>query len=433
MAQPVTGKDVVIMFQKEDDYFAYACAESVELNSKMTTKSVKTVGDGVWRKTRGQSLEYNISLTGVVKFDDDTVPHAFDLYDYHRSMTHIPYRMIFTNDLGALKVIEGIALPVDVNLGGGSEGFANGSFSLEGDGAVEVRDLIIPCPSSITSIQLIEDTPNSIIRITGHTGSPARYDYAVDGGGFVSQFANSFIQDLILEGGLGAGVHSLIIIPVCDNGYNGTPYETTFELMGTGGGGCDAPTDVVFTLITENTATASWTPPGTPPGDGYYWELFIGTSFQDSGTETGTSVNLTGLTGGLTYTFKVRSICESGVSESGFVSDTFVTDTPANPTQINWFYGEEGGASGRLAIKVNGVEQVNTTDPDSGTLLISGGDEITVDVTEGFGGGDIKDLYIQDLTTSTVLYSNTDANPQHFVFTAVADHVYELQSNVYNS
>lgn len=432
MVEPVIGKDVEIMFKKNDVYVPYGCATDITITFRLTEKkSVKTVGHGNWEKPRGQKKGYGIDLNGLIKYDDDTVPHAFDLYTYFDGMTPIEYLMSFTNDQGQNRFIEGVALITELSLGGGSEGFANGSASMEGDGSVDIRDLLVPCPSSITSIQLIEDEPNSIIRITAHTGSPARYDYSVDGGGFVTQMANSFIQDLILEGGLGAGVHSTTIIPVCENGYNGTPFETTFELMGTGGGGCDAPTDIVFSAITENTATASWTAPGSPPADGYYWELYIGTSFQTSATEATTSVNLTGLTGGLTYTLKARAICEAGVSESGFAQNTFETDAPANPTQIGWFFNEIG-AAGKLIVKVNGVAEVDVTDPDSGTLMITGGDEITVDVIEQFPGADIKDLYIQDLTTSTVLYSNSDANPQHFVWTAVADHVYELQSNVYN-
>lgn len=433
MAEPVIGKDVEILFKKDDTYIPYGCAIDITITFRLTEKkSVKTINDGNWEKPRGQKKGYGIEVNGLIKYDDDAVPNAFDLYAYFDGMTPIEYLISFVNDEGQNRYIEGLALITELSLGGGSQGFANGSASMEGDGAVEIRDLLIPCPSSIISVQLVEDEPNSIIRITAHTGSPARYDYSVDGGGLVSQFANSYIQDLILEGGLSAGVHSITITPVCDNGYNGTPFETTFELMGTGGGGCDVPTDIIFSSITENSATASWTAPVSPPGDGYYWELFIGTSFQTSGTEATTSINLTGLTGGLTYTLKVKSICDSGVSESGFASNTFETDAPANPTQILWFFGEEGAAAGRLVVKVNGGVEVDVTAPDDGILMISGGDEITIDVTEMVPGADVKDLYIQDLTTSTVLYSNSDANPQHFVFNAVADHIYELQSNVYN-
>lgn len=428
MAQPVTGIDVVIMFQKNDDFFPYACAESVELNSVMETKGVKTVNDGVWKKTRGQSLSYGISLTGVIKYDDDTVPHAFDLYAYHRSMTHINYRMIFTNDEGALKVIEGTALPVNVSLGGGSEGFATGSISLEGDGAVDVRDLIIPCPSSITSIQLVEDEPNSIIRITGHTGTPARYEYSVDGGGFVTQMVTSYIQDLVLEGGLSAGSHTITIIPVCENGYNGETFEGTFELIGTGGG-CDVPTDIVFSAITETTATASWTAPGTPPGDGYEWELLLGTSFVDGGTEAGTSVNLTGLTGGLTYTLKVKSICTTGVSESAFASNTFETSAPTDPTQVQWEFTELSGGNGTLSITVDGTPTVNATTTSDGVFAPAGGEFIAINVIGP--GSQVKDLFVYDLTASITLYSDTGTGTQAFNFTATANHIYQVTANIY--
>jgi hypothetical protein len=428
MAQPVTGKDAVIMFQKGDDYFAYACAENIDISFELEEKGVKTVGDGVYYKPRGQKIIYQISLTGVIKFDDDTVPHAFDMLAYLLAMTAINYRIIFTNDEAALKVIEGTALPVNTNLGGGSEGFASGSATLKGDGAVEVRDLIVPCPSSITSIQLIEDEPNSIIRITGHTGTPARYEYSVDGGGFVTQMVTSFIQDLVLEGGLGAGEHSIVIIPVCENGYQGTPFEGTFELIGSGGG-CDVPTDIVFTLITEDSATASWTAPGTPPGDGYYWELLLGGSFADGGTEAGTSVNLTGLTGGLTYTLKVKSICTTGVSESGFVSDTFETDAPTDPTQIQWDFQELSGGNGSLTITVDGTPTVNATTTDDGVITPSGGEFIAILVIGP--GSQVKDLFVYDITAGITLYSDTGTGTQGFNFNVIANHIYQVTANIY--
>lgn len=426
MAEPVLGKDAVIMFQKEDEYFAYACATDIEIAFEMEVKSVKTIGDGNWDKPRGQKKGYTIELNGLVKFDDDTVPHAFDLYDFFDGMTPIPYRIIFTNDEGGLKVIEGLALPVSLRLGGGSEGHATGSATLKGDGSVDVRDLIIPCPSSITSVQFIQDGTHSTIRITGHTGSPARYDYSVDGGGFVSQFVNSFIQDLPLQDGLSVGSHTITIIPVCQNGYNGTEFNTTFEVLSTGGG-CSAPSGLVFSSITETTATASWTPPGSPPADGYYWELYNGVVFIQSGTTASTSVGLTGLTGGVTYTFKVKSRCETGVSESGFINNTFTTSPPTNPTQIDWTYSEDGG-TGFLGIEVNGSPEVSESSNNSGNLVIAGGDAIVVDVT-GLSGN-IKSLYVQDLTTSIVLYTDSGTSNQHFEFTAVANHIYEIVANV---
>lgn len=429
MAEPVIGKDVEIMFKKNDQYIPYGCATDVMITFRLTEKkSVKTIGDGNWEKPRGQKKGYGIDLSGLVKYDDDTVPHIFDLYQYWDAMTPVEYLMSFTNDQGQERFIEGIALITELSMGGGSTGFANSSASLEGDGSVDIRDLLIPCPSSITSIQLIEDEPNSIIRITGHTGTPARYEYSVDGGGFVTQMVTSFIQDLILEGGLGAGQHTITIIPVCENGYNGETFEGTFELIGTGGG-CDVPTDIVFTLITETTATASWTPPGTPPGDGYYWELLLGGSFVDGGTEAGTSVNLTGLTGGLTYTLKVKGICDTGVSESGFVSDTFQTDAPTDPTQIQWEFQELSGGNGSLTITVDGTPTVNATTTSDGVITPAGGEFIAILVIGP--GSQVKDLFVYDVTAAITLYSDTGTGSQGYTFTATANHIYQVTANIY--
>jgi hypothetical protein len=429
MAQPVLGKDAVIQFLKGDDYFPYACATDIAINFEMETKSVKTIGDGNWEKVRGQKKGYSIDLNGLIKFDDDTVPHAFDIYDYFHNMTAIPYRIIFTNDEGDLKVVEGNALPTSVGLGGGSEGFATGSATLKGDGAVEVRDLIIPCPSSIQSIQLVEGGDYPLIRITAHTGTPARYEYSIDGGGFVTQMATSYIQDLVLDPGIAAGSHTITIIPVCENGENGTPYEATFEIIGTGGGGCDVPTDIVFTLITEDSATASWTPPGTPPGDGYQWELYAGLSFVDGDTEAGTSVNLTGLTGGVEYTFKVKSICTSGVAESVFTSDTFTTDAPTDPTQVQWQFQELSGGNGTLTISKNGSNEVTATITSDGVFAPAGGDSIAILVIGP--GAQVKDLFVYDLTAGITLYSDTGTGTQGFIFTATANHIYQVTANIY--
>lgn len=430
MAEPVIGKNVEISFRKNDVYIPYGCATDIFISFRITEKkSVRTIGDGNWEKPRGQKKGYTLDLSGLVKYDDDTVPHVFDLYDYLNSMSSLDYLIQFTNDEGGTKFIEGRALPTEVTVGGGSTGFATGTATLEGDGAPDIRNLLIPCPSSITSIQLVEDTPNSIIRITGHTGTPARYEYSVDGGGFVTQMVTSFIQDLILEGGLGAGEHTITIIPVCENGYNGEEFNSTFELIGTGGGGCDVPTDIIFSSITETTATASWTPPGTPPGDGYYWELFIGTSFQDSGTEAGTSVNLTGLTGGLEYTLKVKSICESGVSESAFASNTFTTDAPTDPTQVQWEFTELSGGNGTLSISKNGTPEVSATITSDGVFAPAGGDSIGILVIGP--GSQVKDLFVYDLTAGITLYSDTGTGNQGHIFIATANHIYQVTANIY--
>lgn len=428
MAQPVTGIDAIIQFQKSGEYYPYACAESIELGFDLETVSVKTIGDGVWSKPRGQKLSYQISLNGVIKYDDDTQPHSFDLLDYLLGMTAIPYRIIFTNDEGGLKVIEGVVLPINVNMGGGSEGFASGSATLKGDGAVEVRNLIIPCPSSVTSVQLVQDGTSALIRVTGHTGSPERYDYSVDGGGLQTEFVDSFIEDLPLQDGLAPGEHTITITPVCENGYNGTPFTTTFEILATGGGGgsCDVPVDLDAFTIDEYSGSASWSAPVSPPADGYYWELYMGATFIDSGTTALTNVTFTGLAADTEYNVKVKSVCETGVSESAFVETPFIT-AEADPLTFTWNFTKDA-AFGSLKITKNGLLILNQTSTGSGSLSIEAGATVVVFVQEV--GDAVKSLFIEDTTTPAVLYNEADSSDKEHEFVVEALKSYEVLASI---
>jgi hypothetical protein len=148
---PIIAKDAVILFKKNDTWLAYQCATDVEIAFKLETKSVKTIGDGAYKKPRGQVIGYQISTGGLIKFDDEAYPHSFDLLAYLLAMTPVEYRLVFTTeDSSQLRKIEGLALPVDVALGGGSEGFAYGNTVLDGDGAPEIGDAISSCTAEIT-------------------------------------------------------------------------------------------------------------------------------------------------------------------------------------------------------------------------------------------------------------------------------------------
>lgn len=234
MAEPVLGKDAVILFEKGGDYFPYACAISIGIEFIMETKSVKTIGDGVHKRKRGQSLDHRITLDGLIKFDDDTVPHSFDLLAYHQNMTDIPYRIVFTNDQSQLKVIEGIALPTNVSLGGGSEGFANGSITLEGNGPYEILDAPSGCSATITGGEMIVVGSNNGFRITALTGGPVtRYDWAVNDSSRSSAFVDGTLPDEFSLGFLwptGTDYNNLLTVwPICENGNDGIPFEIEFQ------------------------------------------------------------------------------------------------------------------------------------------------------------------------------------------------------------
>src|SRR5687768_3462825 len=123
MPEPILANDVIIQFLDGSDYVTYGCAAELSTEFSMETKGVKTVGDGVWRHKRGQSLGQIINLSGVIKPEDGT-PDAFDLLTYFKNMADVAFKILFYNEAGIAKVLRGNALPTNVSFSAGSEGFA---------------------------------------------------------------------------------------------------------------------------------------------------------------------------------------------------------------------------------------------------------------------------------------------------------------------
>lgn len=248
MADPILGTDVIIQFYKGGNFFNYGCAESVEIQFSMETKSVKTVGDGIWKRNKGQSLSYQVELSGLI-VDDNVQPVAFDLLDYLKNMADINFRLLFYDNAGLKKTITGYALPINVNLGGGSDGFGSGNITLSGSGTPD-QIITPPNPNPPNPNNPIPNCDGEIE--TAHTeviGSPfarryvvidsmvaggptiTRFDYSIDGGGTQTKFTDGSIPTqwvLPAQYTGGVGSHTIIITPICDNGFSGTPYTLTF-------------------------------------------------------------------------------------------------------------------------------------------------------------------------------------------------------------
>lgn len=328
-----------------------------------------------------------------------------------------------------LKLIEGVALPIKVSLGGGAEGFAQGNIEMEGDGNVSIRDAVINCPSTITTIELNE--AQTAILITGHTGEPVRYDYSIDGGGFDTAFIFTDPAEIPLPDGLAVGEHTITIIPVCENGDNGTEFTDTFTIE-EAPDVCSPPTALVFSAITETTATVSWTAPGTPPADGYEWEVEDtatgGTSFSDSGTSADTDVDLTGLSEGVEYTFRVRSKCGEG-DFSTWLEDTFETITVEETATFDWAFSEILGASGSLFIQGDTAPiYLLQTSNGSGSIIIDPIEPVLVRVTGS--SGTTRHLLVEDDTTSTIIYNSSGTSNQEITFTPTAGHLYNIIAQI---
>jgi hypothetical protein len=247
MADPVLGTDVIIQFLHNDNYINYGCATNVEIQFDMETKSVKTIGDGIWKRKRGQSLGAVINLSGVI-VNNTAVPTVFNLLAYFKQMVDVQYRIRFTDNGGGVQVIDGDALPTSVKLAGGTDGFATGDITLECNGD---PDYITPpagpdpgdpnaCIAEIETAHMDSNSfPNRryvfVDSMVSGSAEISRWDYLVERvlGGYSSGLQTAFTDGNIpttwrLPIIAGTGNFTITITPICDNGFPGVPFTINF-------------------------------------------------------------------------------------------------------------------------------------------------------------------------------------------------------------
>lgn len=109
---------------------------------------------------------------------------------------------------------------------------------------------------------------------------------------------------------------------------------------------CLMPSGLISGLVTETSATIGWSPPATAPGDGYLYYLSTSATAPvfntaATGSATGLTANLSGLTPNTTYYFWVRSNCGNGdmsgwsLASGTFTTPVAVTLPPASCTPVS--------------------------------------------------------------------------------------------------
>lgn len=232
----ILGENVLIEFYKDGVFSVFRCAIDVSISVRVQTKGVRTIGDGTWSRTRGQKLGYTVSLNGLVDIDESS-PTAWLLEQYTTNMTHIDYRMYFSEPNSTLeKFFEGKMLVTEMNLGGGSTGFATGSFEFEGFGAYSLRNALTQCNATIQSISVGPDfndppTPGARRVTFNNVQNASRIDYFIDNGGRDSVFnVPNGVTGFITIYNIPAGSHTVTLIPICPDDQDGTPISQPFTV-----------------------------------------------------------------------------------------------------------------------------------------------------------------------------------------------------------
>jgi hypothetical protein len=226
----ILGRDAYIEFYKEDAYRPFICCESVEISVSTETKNVKTIGDGIWARKRGQRNSYTITVSGIVPYGEADVT-AFDLLEYQMQMTGILYRIVFKQQDGTtLTMITGECLVTATTLTAPVD-FLNASLTFEGVGPFELG---IPptCTAEISDYTVTQDGSFwniyhvAILELV--SGTVPRYDYRIDEEEELTALSTGFTFNVAGIGGSGLGAHVLEIWPVCSNGIKGVKTTHNF-------------------------------------------------------------------------------------------------------------------------------------------------------------------------------------------------------------
>ena len=86
---------------------------------------------------------------------------------------------------------------------------------------------------------------------------------------------------------------------------------------------CNAPTNLQISNITQNSATATWTPGGNENAWNIQYKLQSASQWQEANVQT-TTYLIEGLTANSTYDVRVKAVCAAD-NQSDFVSTTFTT------------------------------------------------------------------------------------------------------------
>lgn len=330
---PILGKDVIMQFFDGASYLDFACITecAIEFNTEMV--DVRTEGGGVFREIRPKRQSGLASLSGIVVIDGGPFK-TFDLIkDYQLQMLPIPWRMIFDSpETGLQEIVTARSYIERSILTGPTNGHSIADFTMPIDGEITITDSTTICNAVIGNLEITAGDPDSGIQARvaydGVAGA-ARIEYSIDGGERLVIFSSD-PSGFINLSGLAEGGHTVQVWVVCENGLDGETNSIAFPIDSGGEPGptCALPGIPEMSEITAATATAAWAAASPSPGGGYFWELrFVATDNLAASANTfDLTTNLSGLIDTAEYYFRVKSLCEEGVSESSYQRTDFTAE-----------------------------------------------------------------------------------------------------------
>jgi len=215
---------VVSLFK--NDWLPFVCGTDVSIEISCTKIAVRTRGDGHWKKYTYQDSEFTVTLSGLLVFDDENWT-GWDMLDNQFNFNHVLARCSFSDEDGNVRTIQGYVMIETSTFSWSAGQLVKDDFQLQGNGKLDMFDGLEPCPTVITSITVDgQENADGIVHISYvYTGEAYQVKYRVDNrGDYIYALA-----DLTIDiPGLTVNSHTVEIIPVCINGYEGTGLSQDF-------------------------------------------------------------------------------------------------------------------------------------------------------------------------------------------------------------
>lgn len=403
-----------VLWMFRDTWIPFMCASDISVNMDVDEIAIRTIGDGQYKKFGYQALGYNITLSGLLKFDADNFT-GFDMIDNMRNFTNVQFRVTFDDDEGNEKSIQGNALVKSGAVSISPGDLVKNDFTLLGNGAFLFFNGSVSCDTSIDSISPDETSDGTVTATYTYTGPVYQVKYQIDGTG---DFVSSLVDIPLVVSGLANGIHSIHIIPLCQNGNEGIGLTQSFSIAS--GLTCG----LVITGRTQDgnlTLTPVFDNPDSETVATYQYSIDGGAFIVKNLLPTTDPIDISGMALG-DHTLAMIPFCSSGVAGTGFTDGDFSIDSSPSTSLVNYSFVNDPFSGNQMWIYVDGILQVNLTAASSGSITVSVG-QLVKGVLQSTASGGARGVGLRttNQTTSSILNDQSGRSPQVFQYTFTAD------------
>lgn len=140
MAGTVFGNDAVLQVNTGSGYVNIGCAYSCSFEFSNELIGKTDVNAGLFRKKRVRISDSKMSVQGLTNLVDDTVYSPFYFLQEGVRRTEQDLRILFTDENGIQKQVQGFYLVESIQLSGKSDDFSEYDIEFQGTGTISLED-----------------------------------------------------------------------------------------------------------------------------------------------------------------------------------------------------------------------------------------------------------------------------------------------------